>query len=142
MIDPGSGSSGQQLTGAGQFASWPDRMHKRRPRSRLASKYHRALAHWDARPMARDWPQDRWFQVGGVRGSQPGRPFWGWGTAGGPLGTDTPGEGWLVSVLTAIFGEDAGVFCYRVSILHRSTRRLQVLLVGFPIAEARNELKF
>lgn len=60
-------------------------MHKGRPRGRLASKYDRALAHWDARPMAPDWPKDRWFQEGGVRGQSTGPSFLGLGNGWGKL---------------------------------------------------------
>lgn len=101
-------------------------MHNRRLRGGLASKYHRALAHWDARPMARDWPQDRWFQEGGVRGSQPGRHFWGWRTAGEGDGTDASGKDRQVSDLRAVFGEDAVVFRYQNSTMHRLAGRFLV----------------
>lgn len=132
-------------------------MHKGRPRGRLASKYDRALAHWDARPMAPDWPKDRWFQEGGVRGQSTGPSFLGLGNGWGKLegrmqreGTSRQG-----SVLETLVGEDAGFARYRLLNPHHSTSSLQDAgvprrPVGLPAtaapaavtaAGARNEMK-
>ena len=96
-------------------------MHKERPRGRLASKYHRGLAHWDARPMARDWSPRI---VGSKRvvchcaWQSTGPSFLGLGNGWGKLVERMQRENTsrqAVQVLTIVIGEDAGVVRYRVS---------------------------